>query len=276
MSEQKSGSNFPGLGEDGALRHARSHIMQFLQGLFARRPPNHYFWSRDEQQSEITITSEVPVQIEVFSQRPALVLARGPVQFMHLGLDDFDQYDSRTGTTTKTALLTGSFTLYACSRVLLESEALAYFCCSEILSRRDELQGQGGFFDVGQTSGVGAPSQAGSIIADDKGDGVIATAVSIPFTLPWVSRLTKLNKPVLKAVDASIEVAASAPPKSIPVLSPQAPLHPPNIGAPAGHPKTTWVRYQITGSGASRRLPMQKQPVAPWVPPKPVIVRFGV
>jgi len=146
--------------------------------------------------------------------RPALVLARGPFSFQHLGLDDFDSYDPETQTTTKTTLCSGVFILVALSRVLLESEALAQFCASAALAYRDELQRAGRFFDIGQASGISAPSQAGSMVAGDRGDTIVATSVNFPFTLPWTAKLTPLNHPILEGVDGVLTQTAFSFPTS--------------------------------------------------------------
>ena len=215
----------------------------------------------------------MPVKPDTFSNRPALVLARGPIAFLHLALDDFDGLDPRTGKVTRTTLYQGTFTLFALSRVMLESENLAYFCATEAMSRRDSLQKQGGFFETGQVPGIGAPSSAGSIVADDRGDTVIATPVSLPFYLPWKTEVTPLGAPILEGVDISMFVGDGD--KNPPVPVEQVPGYPSNKLHPADHPMRE-VRYVFPRSYFGRGLPSPKQPVAPLNPPKPIILRFGV
>lgn len=174
---------------------------------------------------------------------------------------------------TRTTLYQGTFTLFALSRVMIESENLAYYCATEAMSRRDWLQQQGGFFEAGQVPGIGAPSSAGSIVADDRGDSVIATSVTLPFYLPWKTEITPLGQPILEGMDISMVVGDGPKNQGVPV--PGVPDYPENRDAPVDHPRRQ-LRYIYPHSHFGARLPSPKEPVAPLNPPKPIILRFGV
>jgi len=188
---------------DSAVRQARTFYVEFLQYIFGRRPRGGFHWDRDPHQSEIVITVESPIRLETMTDRPCVSVARGPMAFTHLGWDDMEER-ARSGRRRKVCLLQGTMILNVCSRNALESEDLAYMAASSFLSNRDLLQRRG-FLDVGQNMGVGATSAAGSLIENDRGEGIVATSVTSPFYLPWYADVTPLNQPILRSIDLEIQ-----------------------------------------------------------------------
>lgn len=259
----RTDNRVPGQSEMDALLHARRVFLAFFQAVFGCRPSGAYRWSPTSSESEIHITSELPINPETFHAQPALIVARGGMAYRHLGLNDFDSRDPQTGTVTKTALIEGTITLIVLSRVLLESERLAVFCSSEVLARREELQKSGRFFDIGQNQGISAPSQAGSIVAGDRGDGFVATSVSFPFYLPWVSKITPLNLPIFEGVDMAVTKSGSASP------SPAGMPYPPGKAPPANYPV-----FVFPSTPFRQPLPSPSEDVAPSS--SPTVIRFGV
>ncbi len=250
----------------------RDILVLFFQQIFGSRPSGAYRWSPDAKETEITITTELPVHPDAYGARPALVLARQAAVYMPLGLDHFDNYDPQTDTTTYTTMLQGSFVIYSLSRLLLESERLAQFVASTILTYRRSLQEQGKFYDVGQAPGIGAPSTAGSIVAEDRGDSVIATPVSIGFYLPWSVRITPLNRGMLQGVDVEAQIVSA--PNQATQPQPYVPGYPPNKVPPEDYPG---IQYRMVPRRTrGRPLPVPTKNVAPLNPPKPIIVKFGV
>jgi hypothetical protein len=185
------------------IEHARSLFVGFLQGLFSAALPGNYHWEPDDSTSEIYITNENPVKTTNAGQRPAITITRSPIQFYSLGLDDMLHFNMRTGAKEKTVLVPGTMHINVCSRVSLETEHLAWVC-AEMLWLHRELLLQAGFFEVGRSPAIGAPTAAGSIIASDNGDEWFVTAVSCPFQFYRTSRTTPLNKTIVQDIAVAI------------------------------------------------------------------------
>lgn len=187
------------------LMHVRVLFVRFVQGLFAAAPEGSYRWRPDDENTEIYITDEGVVKAEVVEKMPTVAFTRGPVQFYNLGLDDLDGYNFPLDRKTKGVLLPGTMTINVCARVDLESEHVAFVIADHIWLLRDLLM-KAGFFDVGRSIQVGAPSPAGSIIAGDSADEFFCTPVSVPFQFGRLSSFTPLGMTVVRSIEHSFRV----------------------------------------------------------------------
>jgi len=179
------------------IEHARSLFVGFLQGLFSAADPGNYHWEPEDSQStsEIYIASENPIKDTTVGTRPAISITRGPIQFYSLGLDDMLDFNTKTGTKTKTVLVPGTMIINCCSRVPIETEFLAWICAEQLWLHRELLLAEG-FFEVGRMPAFGAPSPAGSLVSADSGDEWYVTAVTCPFQFYRTSRVTPLNQKI--------------------------------------------------------------------------------
>ena len=205
------------------LMHVRVLFIRFVQGLFATAPEGSYRWVPDDENTEIYITNENVIQPEVVEKLPAINFVRGPIQFYNLGLDDLEAYDFALGRKTKGVLLPGTMTVNCCSRVDLESEHLAFVVADHIWLLRDLLL-KAGFFETGRGIQVGAPSSAGSIIGNDRGDEFYCTPVSVPFQFARLSSFTPLGLQVVNNIEQNLNI------RGLPFRSsPGAPRNNPNV-----------------------------------------------
>ena len=185
------------------LEHVRSLFVGFFQGLFQASPPGAYRWDPVDDLSEIYISDENELKASTIGQRPAISCTRGPVSFYSLGLDDLVAYDPQTGTKQKSVLVPGTMTVNCSSRVPLECERLAWVCAEQLWLHREQLM-QAGFFEIGRTPNIGAPSPAGAIIAGDGGDEWYVTAVSCPYQFYRTSQVSPLGKRIIREIGLSI------------------------------------------------------------------------
>lgn len=167
---------------------------------FSKQSPQSFRWDPDAKQTEVVITSQAPLAAEVRGKKPAIVVMFGPVAQTRLGLDDLASKDNLTGQQIKRLLYTGSYSLQCLSKELFEAQHLAWMCHNMIWAERDILQRTGGFFQIGQQIGIGAPSPPNSMVSGDGGESLVAVPVHIPFHFPWQAVLTPLNRPVLKDI----------------------------------------------------------------------------
>lgn len=188
------------------LQYLRETFALFCQGLFSAAPPGAYHWDPDIDRTEIVITDENPINAEVVGARPAINLIRGPIRFSSIGLDDLVDYDFRTGKKTKEVFVPGTMSINCCSSNDLESEQVAWIVGEMIWLLRELLLQEGGLFEVGREIGMGSPSPAGSIVANDQGSEWYATTLQVPYQLTRRSAFTPLGREIVQ----SIEIALSS------------------------------------------------------------------
>lgn len=210
------------------LRELRGMFVRFVQGLFAGAPSGEYRWNEDDTISEIIITNEMRIDPEVIQKRPCITFTRGPAQFYSLGIDDLLSYEMDIERKVKSALIPGTMSINCISRVMLESEDLAWWISEYIWLLRDIIMAQG-LFDVGRAPQIGAPSPAGSLVTNDQGDEFTVVTVSIPWQLARTSSYMPLGKNAVGNVTAPLgmrlkRVAAQGGPALMPNGYPGYPL----------------------------------------------------
>lgn len=188
------------------LQHVRTCFASFVQGLFHAAPVNSYHWEPSLEDTEIVITDENPINIDVVGRRPAITFTRGPVQFYSLGLDDMMGYDFETGAKEKSVLVPGTMSINCCSRNDLESEKIAWIISETLWLLREKLLSEG-FFEIGRQPLIGSPSPAGSIVSGDSAREWYCTTIACPFQFHRTSRVTPLNKQIANSIQMSLRSA---------------------------------------------------------------------
>lgn len=185
------------------LQHVRVLFASFVQGLFYAAPRGYFHWEPSLDDTEIVITDENPINIEVVGRRPAITFTRGPVQFYSLGLDDMVSYDFATGAKKKSVLVPGTMTINCCSRNDLESEKIAWIVGEHLWLLRELLMKEG-FFEIGRQPMIGAPSPAGSIVAGEGSREWFVTSINCPYQFYRTSQITPLNQKIVNNVQATL------------------------------------------------------------------------
>lgn len=183
----------------GPLEQVRTLYVGFCQGLFAAAPLGTYHWSPTLEETEIVITDESPIHLDVIGKRPAISFTRGPVQSYSLGQDDMLSYDFETGRKKKSILVPGTMSINCCSRNDIESERLAWIIAEQLWLHRELLM-KAGFFEIGRQFVIGAPSPPGSLVAGDSADEWVATTISSPFQFYRTSQITPLGREILDGI----------------------------------------------------------------------------
>lgn len=201
----------------GPLSQVRLLYTTFIQGLFSASPPGCYHWTPELEDTEIVITQESPINLEVANDRPCITFTRAPVSFFQLGFDDMLEFDQSTGRKTKSLLIPGTMLINVCSRNDLESEHLAWVVAEHLWLLRDLLMKQG-FYDVGRNLQVGSPTPAGGLISGDSGDEWFCTTIASPYHFYRTSSFSPLNQRFLKEIDVRLNALRQIP------LTPGVPL----------------------------------------------------
>jgi hypothetical protein len=268
------------------LAYLAGVLCSFLMDRFSKQKPQTYRWDADDKQTEVVITSQAPLTSEVRGKKPAIVVMFGPVAQVRLGMDDMAYKDNLTGLQVKRLLYSGSYSLQCLSKELFEAQQLAWMCQNMIWSERSILQKTGGFFQIGQQIGLGAPSPPNSMIAQDGGESLVAVPVHVPFHFPWQVLLTPLNRPVLRDMGILLKTRepapAQRPPANIgPHLGPGVRLSGPGVlpyrTPPEGNPalRGSFVRPEYPRSSRPGEILIPEQIVGASTPPS-VLVRVRV
>jgi len=162
--------------------------------------------------TEIFVSDENTLDAETINMRPAISITRGPIQFVTLGFDDMLGYNSATGQKKKGVLVPGTMSINCCSRSDLESENLAWIIAENLWMNRDMLM-QYGFFEVGRSPSISAPSPAGSLVQNDSGKEWYATSVTCPFQFYRTGQITPLGKAILDGIDMRLRTGATPVPQ---------------------------------------------------------------
>lgn len=234
------------------LTYLLGAMCDFLQVAFAQRPRGGLHFDPDEKQTELRIDSDAPFAAESRGDRPAIVVMMGPVSQMHMGMDDASTQSLVTGQEIKRVLMVGSFSLQCLSRLRAESQTLAWAAMDTIWANRMVLHKGAGFFQIGQNMSVGQTTPPGSLVAEDGGEGMVSTPVSVPFHFPWNVLVQPLNRAMLSSFEVEMR-AKSHQPKGPPGVVPQSPLRP---GVCAGNP----YRAQPIGTP---NVPARLAPITP-------------
>jgi hypothetical protein len=181
------------------LQHLRWLYCRFIQGIFHAAPRGAYHWEPSDDFTEIMVSSENTLDAEKMQMRPGITITRGPIQFVTLGLDDMLGYNSATGQKKKGVLVPGTMSINCCSRNDLESENLAWIIAENLWMNRDMLM-QYGFFEVGRSPVISAPTPAGTLVSNDNGKEWYATSVTCPFQFYRTGQITPLGQEILNGI----------------------------------------------------------------------------
>lgn len=192
------------------LLFIRKICLSFMQGLFEKADPGCFHWSESLEETEIVITDESPIKLDVVGKRPAISTVRGSIGWGKTSLDEMQTRSLSTDQRKHTDLLSGTMTVNCCSREPLETEYLAWVVANHTWLLRRLIMRNTPVHEFGRGQMVGAPSPAGAIVAGDTEGEWICTPVQIPFFLQISGRVTPLNLILLKEIEAKFNVRGGA------------------------------------------------------------------
>lgn len=188
----------------------RKACLSFLQGLFEKAEPGSFRWCENLEETEIVITDESPLKLDVVGKRPAISTVRGTVAWGKTSLDEMQERSLSTDQRKHTDLLSGTMTLNCCSREPLESEYIAWIAANHTWLLRRLVMKWTPVHEFGRGQVVGAPSPAGALVSGDTEGEWICTAVSIPFFLQISGKVTPLGLTLLREIEAKFNLRGGA------------------------------------------------------------------
>src|SRR4051812_30766259 len=134
-------ANEQGPHEDPLYHYTRLFV-RFLQVVFESFPKGSYHWSLDESNTDITISDQATIARDTVEKRPAILVARGPVAYGNLSLDQFagphfkkgedgkpelvPNMDYKSGRRRHTDLCSGSVSFNCLSKEGIEAGRIAH------------------------------------------------------------------------------------------------------------------------------------------------------
>jgi len=197
-----------GVSED-PLTHYTRVFTRFLQLVFASFEKGEYQWSEDENHSDIIIQDQGTVNREAVERRPAIIVARGPVSFANIGLDQFKKFDFSEGKRTHTDLMGGNISYNCLAKEGLEAQKIAWVSAYATRALKRSLM-RAGVHRVGEEIQIGAESPPGSIVQPDT-EEVTMVSVNVPFHAQQTWSVEPIDKILLKGIDIAINSKLNYP-----------------------------------------------------------------
>ena len=134
-----------------------------------------------------------------------------------------------------------------------------------------------GFFEIGRQPQIGAPSPAGSIIANDMGEGWFVTTVTIPYQFYRTSSFTPLGQQIAENIDTTLDTTnhrvASIGPAATSQVTHEYPVNVTECFPPSFAPNASDSQGATPDPAGVKSNPLPKVP-HPLNPAKEVIVRI--
>jgi hypothetical protein len=172
-------------------RRAKTVLLRFIQDAFAQTDlvdgQNRFLWNEDETQSKIIIADTYTEELENMEGRPAIILTRGSMNFMNIGMNQMVNRDPRNGTMTFQDNLKTSVNINCFSKNGAEAEELACIVFFGVQAFAEELKRRG-IFEINSLS-IGEEA----LIEFDSASNLVAVPVQIGMYIfdKWVVQNTE-------------------------------------------------------------------------------------
>ena len=189
-----------GRGEDPALYAMRLYV-QYLQGLFNFMPQGSFHWEPDNEESEIVIRAQAPLDLKTVGKRPAITVVMGQYNFANIGIDNLLTYNPKTGQRVRTDLISGHLVVYCIANNDVLAMRLAHIVTHHTRVNQRLLESEGGFHSIARPPPtVNSPSPPGQLVMGDPGQ-LIMTQVNLPFQMQWTWETTPKQSAQLRSLD---------------------------------------------------------------------------
>jgi hypothetical protein len=188
----------------------RRTVLAFLQGLFEHADFGCFHWSEILEETEIVITDESPIKLDVVGERPAITVLRAPIQWGKTSLDQMRSIDAKTNGRTHMDLLSGHLSINCCSKNELESEYISWIVANHMWMLRRLMIKNTYIHDIGQGVGIGSVSPAGALVQGSSEGEWHSTPVNVPFYLQNNFSISPVNQTLLNQIGISLGVRAGA------------------------------------------------------------------
>ena len=203
MSEPRARSTRASLSRaDNPIIYSQRLYTQFLQGLFNFNPAGAFHFELDPEQTEIIITFEAPLDMQVVGKRPAITVVQGPYQYQGLSIDNMMYFQPITERRVRSDLISGHLVVYCLAESTIVAQWLAHLVIHGTRVNQRLLESAGGFHQIARPApSSNSPSPPGALIVGDP-KGLVMVQVNIPFTFQW----TWATEPKAPSSERSIDM----------------------------------------------------------------------
>ena len=175
-------------------------FLGFLQQLYGSIEPGYYRWDSNLQVTEIVITDETPVNLEVVGKRPAITTVRGPVAYAGLTLGTRQPSSLLEAKKKYTDLASCTLTLNHLASVDTASEYVATVTARHLWWLKNLIK-RGTLIHEIQQPQIGSPSPAGALVQGDSQGTWRNTTVAIPVFFQDYGVVERTGLPTYNGID---------------------------------------------------------------------------
>jgi hypothetical protein len=201
-----------GPGEDPLYHYTRLFV-RFLQLVFGTFEKGNYRWDLDELNSDIIISDQARLARETVEKRPAILVARGPVAYGNIAMDQFagphlkngqlvPNFNMETGARRHTDLCSSSVSFSCLSKEGIEAGRLAHISAMAVRRLKRSLM-KAGLHRVGEEIQIGSESAPGAIVQDADNE-IVMVSVTVPFFYQDFWTVEPADKSLLKHIDLAL------------------------------------------------------------------------
>jgi len=167
------------------VRWLQQRLLLFLHVCFRDNEVGDFHWSPEEEESEIVITSEIPLKMKAADPRPAIQLLLGTITNMNLSFNNLVHRNMLTGATTHLDLKQGAASFNVLTFNDDEAKSLATAIAKLMQEKRNLLIKMTGLNMAGLTQQMTpiSPPKTLAVIEPADEDSYMAS-VAFQFTYP--------------------------------------------------------------------------------------------
>jgi len=195
----------------------RKTVLGFLQGLFEEAEVSCFRWHESLEDTEIVITDEFPLKLDVVGKRPAITLVRGAMSWNKTSIGEMLSLNMANDQKKRSDLVSGTISINCCARDDLESEYIALIVARHLWILGPLLQKGTPIHEIGRGVQLGSPSPAGAIVVGDTEGEWINTPVTTPYFIQETNSVQPLGQQLLRRLSLRLGVRGGAQVGNTPV-----------------------------------------------------------
>ena len=190
-SKVKTGSpDLHGKQRDRLYQATRGYTA-FLQALFASRPPGNLRWSFNDEESELLITGETPVNIDTPHKRPIISVVRGQSGWDGSSRDGLQQLSLSSADKTFTDTTSGTMVMNCLSKEPVEAQYLAWLCFTHTRLFKEVIQKHGRLHSIANHLQIGPVTPPGNVVRGSSASEWRLVQVYSPFQVRSAFRVSE-------------------------------------------------------------------------------------
>ena len=195
--------------EDRTYRALKAFIL-FSKGLFQTRPVGHWRWSRDQNETEIVITSDVPLDLARQQNRPAIIVELENVRWAAISPSQTMQQSFLRGTRTFSDLMATGVTFHCLGRTGEAARGIAWLLFKYIPLFRRQIQTAGRIHGIETGIQMGKESKPGQLVTGGAWPEWVEVSLSVPIYIQETTRISDTADSDFRTVAQAVTMSLTA------------------------------------------------------------------